>query len=311
MDRVRKLAGNKVFARGQDYFEARQVEILAIEPKQILAQVTGTEDYRTTLTGRGKAIGGACSCPAFGDWGFCKHMVAVALTVNALGQDADVQEGGALTRIETILRKGVEALIDMVMALVERDPTLFRKLDMASAIERAALALKLASRAIERIEQSIESIDDSDGHCGALLRRAGDIHLDAAKEVRPDPVQFARDLFAREMNDEYDAFGDIVSAYADVLGEVGHAEYRRLASEAWEKLPPRTGKTSSRETLHHGDYFALMRILDYFAEREAYKEAAMLIRRMADLQSTTERASYLASLKQRHGRKRNLMKEVG
>ena len=59
------------------------MEILAIEPGRVLAQVAGTEEYKTELTGHGKDIGDACSCLAFQDLGFCKHM-ATALTVSAV-----------------------------------------------------------------------------------------------------------------------------------------------------------------------------------------------------------------------------------
>ncbi|MBX9774564.1 MAG: SWIM zinc finger family protein [Xanthobacteraceae bacterium] len=327
---MRKYAGDKVFARGREYFNDGQVQILLVEPKRVVAQVAGTEDYRTFLTGRGKSIDGECSCPAFEDWGFCKHMVAVALTVNAMGRDAEAEGAGALARIrEHLKRKGVDALVEMVMTLADRDPTLLRKLDVAAAtghgddkaIEarlgkaidravrttryveygeagdwaahvdevldtiaelasngRAAVALKLVNRAMQGIEQAIGSIDDSDGDCSALLERAGEIHRDAVLEVRPEPVQLARELFARAMNDEYGVFGRVVSAYADALGETGLAEYRRLATEAWEKLPPRTGKGKSRDTTPELDYFGLMRILDYFAERDGDVDARIALR---------------------------------
>ena len=52
IETLRKLAGEKVFARGADYHSGGQVEILALEPTRVLAQVAGTEDYRTELTGR-------------------------------------------------------------------------------------------------------------------------------------------------------------------------------------------------------------------------------------------------------------------
>jgi hypothetical protein len=69
IDALRELAGDKVFARGEAYHRDGQVELLAIEPARVLAQVTGTEDHRTVLTGRGAKIDGECSCPAFDDWG--------------------------------------------------------------------------------------------------------------------------------------------------------------------------------------------------------------------------------------------------
>ena len=106
--------------------------------------------------------------------------------------------------------------------------------------------LKLAERAIDRIESAIESIDDSNGECSALLERARDIHIRAARGARPDPVALARDLYERETGDGYGTFDDAAWLYADVLGEAGLAEYRRLATEAWEKLPPLTGRSRQK-----------------------------------------------------------------
>jgi len=45
------LAGDKVFARGLAYHQAGQVEILSLEPGRVLARVSGSEDYRSELTG--------------------------------------------------------------------------------------------------------------------------------------------------------------------------------------------------------------------------------------------------------------------
>ena len=224
----------------------------------MLAEVAGTEDYRTVLAGRGKAIGGECSCPAFGDGGFCKHMVATALAANAAGGDAEAEGIGVLARIRDHLKKkGIDALVEMIVEMAERDPALFRRLDLAavavhaddktlearlrkaidtatrtqgyveyraaagwaegvsSALDavadlasgpRAGLAMELAERAIDRIVQAIEEIDDSDGLCGALLGEARDVHLAAAAAAQPDPIALANDLFAREMEEDYDTF---------------------------------------------------------------------------------------------------------
>lgn len=323
---LRKLAGDKVFARGGEYHRDGQVEILSVERDRVLAQVVGSEDYRTVLTGRGKSIGGQCSCPAFSDWGFCKHMVALALTVNEAGDEAKLETPHALDRIRAHLKqKGVDALVDMVVDLAERDAALFRKLDVAAtasapgdgkglekqlrrAIDsatrtrgfvdydaaedwsgnvdaaldaiaqlatgrHAALAMKLADHAIDRIEAAIEAIDDSDGHCGGLLERAGEIHLAACLAAKPDSVGLARDLFPRELNGEYDTFYNAVARYAEVLGEAGLAEYRRLAAEAWKKLPPPTRKRDGGE-----DPVRLVRILDFFAESDGDVEARIALR---------------------------------
>jgi len=329
VDALRELAGEKVFARGQAYHRDGQVEILAIEPARVLAKVAGTEDYRTQLTGHGAVIGGECSCPAFEGWGFCKHMVAAALAANATGGDAEAGTSGALGRIREHLRQqGVEALADMILGLAERDPALFRKLDVAAAVVRAddetlvarlstaidqatrtggfvhyreaadwaagveatldsiaqliaagrgALALELVWRAIDRIEQAIEEIDDSDGHSGELLHRCREVHLAAARAVRPEPGRLAHDLFVREMEGEYDTFDGAAALYAEVLGEAGLTEYRRLAAEAWAKLPPRSGRSLEGDAPAE-DYRRLGSILDFFAEREGDTEARIGLR---------------------------------
>jgi hypothetical protein len=345
---LRELAGDKVFERGEDYFEDGEVEILALEPGRVLAQVSGSQDYRTELRARGKSIGGHCSCPAYTDWGFCKHMVAAGLAANAAG-DGD-ERGGALARIRAHLQaQGVDALAGMIVALAERDSRLFRKLELAAtashgddpaleprlrkaidgatrtgryidyasasdwaagvdaaldAVEalasgpRAEIALKLVEWAIARIDEATGSIDDSDGHCGALLNRAQEIHVAAVAAVRPDPVALARKLFAREIDDGYDIFWGVAPRYAEALGERGLAEYRRLAQAAWEKLPPRTPSRATPETA--GDVDRLLNILDFFAERDGDVDARIELR-ARDL-SSSYRYLQLAEFCRAHGR---------
>src|SRR5438132_10430119 len=119
---LRELAGAKSFARGQEYYRDGCVEILSLGSKKVVAEVSGTEDYRTVLTGRGKDIDGDCSCPAFGDQGFCKHMVATALAVNAAGDGADgeADADAALSRIRQHLKaKPIEQLVAMILDLAE------------------------------------------------------------------------------------------------------------------------------------------------------------------------------------------------
>lgn len=52
---LKDIAGNKVFARGLAYQSDGQVEILAIDSQRVLAQVAGTDVYRTEVEGRGAA----------------------------------------------------------------------------------------------------------------------------------------------------------------------------------------------------------------------------------------------------------------
>jgi tetratricopeptide (TPR) repeat protein len=142
--------------------------------------------------------------------------------------------------------------------------------------KRAAVILKLANRGLERIERAIEDVDDSGAHCANLLDRARGIHLAAARVVRPEPVRLARDLFVREMAGDYDTFQGVAALYADVLGEEGVAEYRRLAAAAWERLTPLRGGRELQEAL--ADYDRLAEILDFFAEQDGDVDTRVALR---------------------------------
>src|SRR5215467_3621082 len=135
---LREYAGDKVFARGVAYQGDRLVEITSIDAHRVLADVTGSEVYRTRLEGSGKAFDGECSCPAFSDWGFCKHLVATALTVNDLEPEEVEQSADHLSRIRDHLRaKGIEPLVDMIMTLSERDAVLRSDLELAATAATA------------------------------------------------------------------------------------------------------------------------------------------------------------------------------
>jgi len=134
IDALLRLAGDTAFARGLAYHQDGQVEILGSEPGRVLARVSGSEDYRSMLTGAGADIDGECSCPAFADRGFCKHLVATALAANEVVTDGEAAGERALDRIRRHLAaKGIDSLVEMIVDLAERDAVLFRALDMAAA----------------------------------------------------------------------------------------------------------------------------------------------------------------------------------
>ncbi|HKJ61792.1 MAG TPA: SWIM zinc finger family protein, partial [Hyphomicrobiales bacterium] len=356
---LKDLTGDKAYARGEAYFRDGTVHILGIEPDRVLARVAGTEDYRTIVTGQATAIGGECSCPAFEREGFCKHMVAVALAANDALASGDTDGGGTLAQVRDYLKtKGVDALVEMIMDMAEREPALLRKLEIAAAslgtddktlesqlraairdatrtrgfvdyrhapgwaagVEaaldtlaelasgpRAALSMKLVNYAIDRIERAIENIDDSDGYGTDLLSHAQHIHLDACRAAKPDPVALARDLFLRETEGEYDTFYAAAARYEDVLGEEGLTEYRRLAQEAWEKLPARHGPRRGSED-HEFNDFRLRPILDFFAERDGDVEMRIALR-AKDLSSPWAYLQ-LAEFCQAHGREAEALRHA-
>lgn len=160
---LREQAGEKVFARGEEYHRDGQVDLLSVERNRVLAQVSGAEDYRTVLKGRGKKIGGECSCPAFRDRGFCKHMVATGLAVNEVAEDVGNGGPSALDRIRAHLkRQGVDALVEMLVELAERNTALLRKLDIA--------ATGSSTRDVKRLEKQLRRAIDVATRTGGSAR---------------------------------------------------------------------------------------------------------------------------------------------
>jgi uncharacterized Zn finger protein len=109
-----------------------------IDNARVVARVIGSEVYRSQLDGTGKKFSGKCSCPAFSDWGFCKHLVATALAANDLDPGELEKATSRLTKIRDFLRaKGVEPLVEMIMGIAERDPELLRDIELSATVATA------------------------------------------------------------------------------------------------------------------------------------------------------------------------------
>ena len=101
----------------------------------------------------------------------------------------------------------------------------------------AAEVIELTEHALGKVEQAILHMDDSDGNMGDILQRLQDLHLEACRKAKPDPVTLAERLFAWEMRAEFDTFYGAANTYAELLGERGLATYRQCAEAAWAKVP--------------------------------------------------------------------------
>jgi hypothetical protein len=110
------------------------VEIVSIDADRVIARVAGTETYTAILYASLRDVIGECTCPAYEDYGFCKHLVATAIAVAALDDSAIVAAKSRRDGIRDHLRGiGVDGLIDMIMRLADRDATLRGDLEFAAA----------------------------------------------------------------------------------------------------------------------------------------------------------------------------------
>lgn len=78
-DELRRLAGSRSFERGLGYVSS--VSALEIGERSITATVEGTDAYEVDLTEQANGLTGRCDCPYGQEGNFCKHCVAVGLTV--------------------------------------------------------------------------------------------------------------------------------------------------------------------------------------------------------------------------------------
>lgn len=136
-DRLRILAGDAAFARGEAYHAAGAVSLLSAAGEEVVAIVRGGEDYRVRLRGGGSGIAGDCTCPAFDRDGWCKHLVAAALAANAAGEAVPDRRGAIRAHL---LGLGAGVLADMLLDLAERDPALWRRLDLVASAAHAPAA---------------------------------------------------------------------------------------------------------------------------------------------------------------------------
>ena len=118
----------------------------------------------------------------------------------------------------------VRAALEPVWALVEAG--------------RASEALALAEHALNRLDKAAREVHDPDDECvSELLSEAQDLHLEACRKLKPDPVKLARKLFNAARNSDSGILQDAAQTYAELLGERGIVEYRRLIEAEWQRLP--------------------------------------------------------------------------
>lgn len=146
---------------------------------------------------------------------------------------------------------------------------------LAEDSAHAGAAIDLTEHALERVEDAMESADDSNGEIGALLAELQELHLEACRVAKPDPEELARRLFEWEMADHWDVFYNAAETYAELLGETGLATYRRLAEAAWQKLP---ALSAGDERSFDSGRFRLTNIMEALARTTGDLEALVTVK---------------------------------
>ena len=122
----------------------------------------------------------------------------------------------------------MEQLVESMRELLRRDT--------------AGLLVELAEYAVERLEKSMEQIDDSGGEVGGLVAELGELHLKACRMAKPEPAALAERLFTLQTTLPFGICNFDAATYGKILGKAGLRSYRELAQNEWRKLKPPTAE---------------------------------------------------------------------
>ncbi len=197
---LRRLAGDRSFERGEQYFAEGRVEDLAEHGQRVTATVAGTEPYTVKLWADEGELGFSCTCPVGAEGTFCKHGVAVGLAWLDPARAGGGKSGKARPTLsmddvrDWLSRQQPEALADLLVRHALDDDRLRQRLLMAAARSspqgvdlatyRAAIdgAMRVrgfvdyrgASAFARKVDSAVDGLEDllKAGHAAAVVELA-------------------------------------------------------------------------------------------------------------------------------------------
>lgn len=145
--KVKKMAGDKVFSRGFDYFVRGYVREIIKTEKDVKAKVLGRKGtlYSVYIRGKGKRLESNCTCP-FG--GFCKHIVAVLLSL--MKKSGDITQISMKEVKDNLLSKSKGELVGMILNHASSDTDFMKSLVETHIKVKKAIDVSFFKREIDR-----------------------------------------------------------------------------------------------------------------------------------------------------------------
>ncbi|MGJ5832841.1 SWIM zinc finger family protein [Streptomyces ossamyceticus] len=140
---LKKLAGSRSFDRGRGYLDA--VTGVEVGDGWVTATVHGTERYEAELALDGPGgLSGECDCPYGMEGNFCKHLVALGLTVLAQRESLPRQRKAARDRAQDLdawlSALSQPELLALLREEIDESKQLRRRLELRAASARGDLA---------------------------------------------------------------------------------------------------------------------------------------------------------------------------
>jgi len=148
-------AGARSYERGLGYLH--MVADLEVTATEITAAVYGSSEYRVRLATSGGGLSGTCTCPYGQDGFFCKHCVAVGLSVLEIGDGLPEHIEASRVRREALeswlASFSKDELLAELLGILDEDHNLRQRFELralsadadAAAVRRAVMKLLVPS----------------------------------------------------------------------------------------------------------------------------------------------------------------------
>lgn len=234
---LRRLAGDRSFERGEDYWLSGRVRSVTWDGGAVVARVVGTDDYRVELWLEDDELDYSCTCPVNDDGSFCKHCVAVSLKLLAEEHNPHAeakQTAVTMDDVRTYLRGlAKDVLVNMIVQQAKDNDQLRDRLLMKTASHRdAGIELSAFRNALRNAvdtggyihyrkmyayTQGIQMVVDS---IEELLDEGHAVEVIDLTESALEMVEQA----ARSVDDSDGGMGEALSRLQDIhLSACGHA----------------------------------------------------------------------------------------
>jgi uncharacterized Zn finger protein len=220
---IREAAGSRSFERGLGYLGA--VADLEIFSSEVTATVYGNSAYQVAVTFGDERLLGACTCPQGQEGSFCKHCVAVALSVLEIGDDLPRRLEAAQAQRQAMeswlgsLSK--EELLAELLGLLDGNRDLRRRFELrAASVNADAAAVRSAvSKLIALPGSGYVEYGEAYGYAHDVREAATAIDELTAAGGAAEAIGIAREALAllREVYGSVDDSSGQVAVAADEL----------------------------------------------------------------------------------------------